>query len=74
MNGSHFGTTNTVLLLFGNFIPLPMKDTTPERVMLFNIHCGRTTMPPFGLNGSVGTPSITCKKIECSSYRKSQLE
>ena len=37
----------------------PSKDSTPVRIIIFNVYCGTTFMSPDGLIRSVGTSSQT---------------
>ena len=52
------------MLLFSICLPLPMKETTPFRVIIFNVYCGKTFMSPDGLISSVGTSFKTCKNLK----------
>ena len=46
------------MLLFGNCLPIPMKKTTPVRVIIFNVYLGKTFMSSEGVISSVGTAAI----------------
>ena len=50
------------MLFFGNCLPLPLKETTPVRIIFFHVYYGKTFMSPDGLISNVGTSSKTCKK------------
>ena len=52
------------MLLLSICLPLPMKETTPFRVIIFSVYCGKTFMSPDGLISSVGTSFKTCKNLK----------
>ena len=52
--------TKYFLLLFSICLPLPIRETTPSRVIIFNVYCKKTHMSPDGLISSVGTSFKTC--------------
>ena len=51
------------MLLFGNCLPLPMKKTTPVRVIIFIVYLGKTFMSPEGVIRSVVTAAIIFRLI-----------
>ena len=57
------------MLLFGNCLPIPMKKTTPVRVIIFNVYCGKTFMSLEGvISSSVGTAAKMFTPHTCGGY------
>ena len=74
MEKTNFVTTKYFfMLLFSICLPLPMKETTPLRVIIFNVYCGKTFMSPDGLINSVGTSFKTCKNSEEAEICKKKI-
>ena len=56
------------MLLFSVCLPLPMKETTPLREVIFDVYCEETFINvyayiPDGVINSVGTSFKTCKNL-----------
>ena len=56
------------MLLFGSCLPLPMKKTTPVRVIIFNVYLGKTFMSSEGVMSSVCTAAIIFTQHTCGGY------